>query len=56
MNEEEGEKVQVQELAQQIEQIVEATKMELEQEPQDQDIDIMLSLLEISPRSPPPLE
>ena len=37
-NEEEGEQVQVWEIAQQIEQMVEAIYMELEQEPQDQDV------------------
>jgi len=41
-DEEEGEQVKFRELAQQIEQMVEATDMKLEQEPQDQGIEVML--------------
>lgn len=50
-DEEEGEQVQVQELAQQIEHMVEETGMDLEQEPQDQDTNLMLRASEVVPQS-----
>jgi len=48
-DEEEGEKVQVCEIARKIEKMVEETKMELEQEPQDQNIDLVPRLSEVAP-------
>ena len=48
--------MQVQELAQQVENMVEALDMELEQEPQDQDIDLMPRAYEVAPQSLPPPE
>lgn len=48
--------MQVHEHAQQIEYMVEATNMELEQEPQHQDIDLMPRTSKVAPQSPPPLE
>lgn len=56
VEEEQGEQVQVRELAQQNEQMVEVTDMELEQEPQDQETDLMPRASEAAPQSLPPLE
>lgn len=56
IDEEEGEQVQVWELDQHIEQIVETTDMELEQEEQDQDTNLMPRKFEVAPQSPPPPE
>lgn len=41
--------MQVRELSQQVEQMVEATNMEMEHEPQDQDIDLIPRAFEVAP-------
>ena len=48
-DEEEGEQVQVRELAQQFEQLFEVTNMEMEQELKDQDIDLMPRASKVAP-------
>lgn len=50
----EGERMQDQELSQQIEQLIEVTDMELEQEPKNEDIYLMLREPEVISQSPPP--
>lgn len=52
--EEGGEHMRDQELAQQIEQLIEVIEMELEQEPKNKDNDLMLRASEVISQSPPP--
>ena len=56
IDEEQGEKVQVQDLPQQVEQMVEAMGIEIEQEPHDQDTDLMLRESKVTPQSLPHIE
>ena len=49
-----GEQRQVQELSQKIEQLIELTDMELEQELENEDINLMLRALEVIYQSLPP--
>ena len=43
------------ELAQQIEHLIEVTNMEMDQEPQNEDVDLMPSTPHVTIQSPPPL-
>ena len=52
--EEEGEKMQDQKLSQQVEKLIEATDMELEHEPHNEEINLMTRAPDVISQSPPP--